>query len=64
MALVPPEAPLQTSGIASVLYTAGQAETALGAAGWVLLRTELVDTYQPEKYPAPEVPRVRTWRRR
>ncbi len=48
MALVPPEAPLQTSEIASVLYTAGLAETEVGAAGWVFLRTELVDTFQPE----------------
>ena len=48
IALVPPAAPLHVSEIASVLYTAGVAVTAVGAVGRVFRRTELVETFQPE----------------
>ena len=48
IALVPPAAPLHVREIASVLYTAGVAVTAVGAVGSVLRRTELVDTFHAE----------------
>jgi len=48
IALVPPAAPLHVREIASVLYTAGVAVTAVGAVGSVFRRTVLVDTFQPE----------------
>ena len=48
IALVPPAAPLHVREIASVLYTAGVAVTAVGAVGNVFLRTELVETFQAE----------------
>ena len=48
IALVPPAAPLHVREMASVLYTAGVAVTAVGAVGNVFLRTELVETFQAE----------------
>ena len=48
IALVPPAAPLHVREIASVLYTAGVAVTAVGAVGSVFRRTVLVDTFHAE----------------
>ena len=48
IALVPPAAPLHVREMASVLYTAGVAVTAVGAIGRVFRRTELVETFQAE----------------
>jgi len=46
--LVPLDAPLHDSVIVSSLYTAGEAVTVVGGFGTVFLRTEFVDTFQPE----------------
>ena len=48
IALVPPEAPDHESVIFSLEYVAGLAVTVVGAFGWVLRRTELLDVLQPE----------------
>ncbi|MPN40946.1 hypothetical protein SDC9_188486 [bioreactor metagenome] len=46
--LVPLDAPLQISVMVSSLYAAGDAMAVVGAFGAVFLRTEFVDTFQPE----------------
>jgi hypothetical protein len=48
MMLVPPEAPDHARVIVSLEYVEGLAVTDVGGVGAVFLRTEFVDTFQPE----------------